>query len=99
MQIDELPPGRPEITTHVVFDTEAGRRKAYESVREELAGGGRAFIVFPLIDESVARVRQSQSLLLQETQSVRLWTVGLIEEEPPKCSVKDCQSTATRYIV
>jgi ATP-dependent DNA helicase RecG len=48
--IDELPPGRLPIATEVV----AGRQRAavYRRLREELAAGGRAYIVFPRIEES-----------------------------------------------
>ncbi|HRC85145.1 MAG TPA: ATP-dependent DNA helicase RecG [Thermoanaerobaculia bacterium] len=48
--LDELPPGRRPIATEVL---PAGSRKAvYARLRRELEGGARAYVVFPLIEES-----------------------------------------------
>ncbi|XP_024516981.1 ATP-dependent DNA helicase homolog RECG, chloroplastic isoform X2 [Selaginella moellendorffii] len=51
-QINEIPPGRQPVDTYVLPDDEGGRRRAYELVRAELENGGRAFFVYPLINES-----------------------------------------------
>jgi len=48
-----LPAGRQPIHTHVA-STEAERARAYERIREELAGGRQAFVVCPLVEESEA---------------------------------------------
>lgn len=48
--IDELPPGRPRVTT--VIRDDAARDKLYRFVRDEVASGGRGYWVFPLIEES-----------------------------------------------
>ncbi|HEX5758909.1 MAG TPA: ATP-dependent DNA helicase RecG, partial [Thermoanaerobaculia bacterium] len=46
--LDELPPGRTPIATEVV---PAGRRRdVYRRLREELAAGGSAYVVFPQIE-------------------------------------------------
>ncbi|MCI6113524.1 MAG: ATP-dependent DNA helicase RecG, partial [Rikenellaceae bacterium] len=48
--IDELPPGRkPVVTLH---GTEAKRLGLYRFIKEEIAAGRQAFIVYPLIFES-----------------------------------------------
>ncbi len=48
--LDELPPGRRPVATEVV---PRGRRAAvYRRLRAELDAGGRAYLVFPLIEES-----------------------------------------------
>jgi len=48
--IDELPPGRLPVVTEVL---PAKRRAAvYDQVAEELARGGQAFVVFPVIEDS-----------------------------------------------
>jgi len=48
--LDELPPGRTPVATELF---PARRRHAvYQRVREELAAGGRVFVVVPLIEES-----------------------------------------------
>jgi len=49
--IDELPKGRkPIITTFISGSTM--RKEAYNLIRKEIKKGNRAYIVFPLIDES-----------------------------------------------
>ncbi len=48
--IDEMPPGRTPVTTKVV--TENRRRETWERVGKELAEGGRAYIILPLVEES-----------------------------------------------
>ncbi|HYG62961.1 MAG TPA: ATP-dependent DNA helicase RecG [Thermoanaerobaculia bacterium] len=48
--LDEMPPGRPPVETRVV--PAARRRQVYKVLREDLMEGGRAYVVFPLIEES-----------------------------------------------
>ncbi len=48
--LDELPPGRQKIETRVVPQQNASR--VYEFVRDEIASGGRAYIVCSLIEDS-----------------------------------------------
>jgi ATP-dependent DNA helicase RecG len=48
--IDELPPGRTRVATEVLPATARG--EVYARVAAELAAGGRAYVVFPLIEES-----------------------------------------------
>ena len=48
--IDELPPGRTPVETIVV--PEGRRPESWERVRKELAAGGRAYVVLPLVEES-----------------------------------------------
>jgi ATP-dependent DNA helicase RecG len=49
--LDELPPGRTPIATHVVAE-ERLRERAYERIREEVAKGHQAYVVCALKDES-----------------------------------------------
>jgi ATP-dependent DNA helicase RecG len=49
--LDELPPGRTPIATHVVADATL-RERAYQRVREEVAAGHQAYVVCALKDES-----------------------------------------------
>lgn len=51
-QINELPPGRIPVKTYAMIGNEEGLYSAFEMVRKELGGGGRVFIVYPIIDES-----------------------------------------------
>ena len=48
--IDELPPGRQKIATHLLDPDE--RRLAYEKIRREVAKGGQAFVICPLVEDS-----------------------------------------------
>jgi ATP-dependent DNA helicase RecG len=48
--IDELPPGRQPVETHVLFPSEVER--AYSLVRRQVDLGNQAFIIYPLIEES-----------------------------------------------
>ena len=50
--IDELPPGRSPVRTEI--RTEAARSRLNDFLREEVAEGGRVFVVFPVIEESDA---------------------------------------------
>jgi ATP-dependent DNA helicase RecG len=47
----ELPAGRQPIDTRLVVG-EAGRRRAYEELREQLEAGRQAYVVCPLVEES-----------------------------------------------
>jgi ATP-dependent DNA helicase RecG len=48
--IDQMPPGRRPVRTHLRF--EDARSKVFEFVRKEITEGGRAFVVYPIIDAS-----------------------------------------------
>ena len=48
--IDEMPKGRIPVRTRVLY--ESGRRKMFEEIQKELDGGGRVYIVLPLVEES-----------------------------------------------
>ena len=48
--LDELPPGRQEISTNIYFENR--REKAYGILESQLQQGRQAFVVCPLIEES-----------------------------------------------
>jgi ATP-dependent DNA helicase RecG len=48
--IDELPPGRTPVSTHV--RGEDRREKIYEFIRAQIGGGRQAYVVYPIIEES-----------------------------------------------
>lgn len=48
--MDELPPGRQVIGTHVLLPRE--RERAYQLIRSQVAQGRQAFIIYPLVEES-----------------------------------------------
>ena len=48
--MDEMPPGRQPVSTHVLPPRE--RERAYSLVRSQVEKGRQAFIIYPLIEES-----------------------------------------------
>lgn len=48
--IDEIPPGRQPVETHILYPQE--RERAYTMIRTQLEEGNQAFIVYPLVEES-----------------------------------------------
>jgi len=58
--MDEMPPGRQPIETHVLSPTE--RERAYTLIESQVKSGFQAFIVYPLVEES------EKSELLAATQ-------------------------------
>ena len=48
--LDEMPPGRQPITTRLIKAQE--RERGYAYIRNQLAEGRQAFIIFPLVEES-----------------------------------------------
>jgi ATP-dependent DNA helicase RecG len=50
--LDELPPGRQEVTTQVLTSDSPRRARLYEFIRERVAAGERAYVVCPLVEES-----------------------------------------------
>jgi ATP-dependent DNA helicase RecG len=58
--MDELPPGRQPIPTHILAPQE--RERAYTLVRSQINAGHQAFIIYPLVEES------EKSELLAATQ-------------------------------
>ena len=49
-RLDELPPGREAVATSIA--SEKTRGKVYRFVREQVAAGHQAYIIYPVIDES-----------------------------------------------
>jgi len=58
--MDELPPGRQPIPTHILAPQE--RERAYALIRSQVKEGHQAFIIYPLVEES------EKSELLAATQ-------------------------------
>jgi ATP-dependent DNA helicase RecG len=64
--IDEMPPGRTPVETHLLTDLE--RERAYSFIRHQVAEGRQTFIVYPLVeaenedDESQAAVDEHRRL-------------------------------------
>ncbi|MCI0519844.1 MAG: ATP-dependent DNA helicase RecG [Chloroflexi bacterium] len=48
--MDEMPPGRQAVSTHVLTPLE--RERAYRLIQREVDSGRQAFIIYPLVEES-----------------------------------------------
>ncbi|HEY6837835.1 MAG TPA: ATP-dependent DNA helicase RecG, partial [Geobacteraceae bacterium] len=48
--VDELPPGRTPVETKVYF--ESRRDQVYRTIREEVAHGRQAYVIYPLVEQS-----------------------------------------------
>lgn len=48
--VDELPPGRTPIVTRVVYSSK--ERVVYQFIKDQLAAGRQAYIIYPLVEES-----------------------------------------------
>ncbi|MBU1727485.1 MAG: ATP-dependent DNA helicase RecG [Candidatus Omnitrophica bacterium] len=86
--INEMPKGRLPIKT--LYFNEDEKRKAYAIARMELAKGNQAFIIYPVIDESVAldlagAKRMFQELKSSEFKGFRLGLIhGRLDEKEQK---------------
>lgn len=65
--IDELPKGRKPIKT--LLFTSGQRKKAYSLIREQIALGHQAYIVFPLIEESETLSAKAATKEAEELQN------------------------------
>ncbi|CAH2031676.1 ATP-dependent DNA helicase RecG [Trichlorobacter ammonificans] len=64
--IDELPPGRTPIETRVFF--ESRRSQVYAMVREEVAQGRQAYLIYPLVEESEKSDLKAASQMAEHLQ-------------------------------
>ena len=62
--LDELPPGRTPITTELF--RESRRERVYARVRDEVAAGHQAYIVYPLVEESEKSALRAATTMLHE---------------------------------
>lgn len=57
--IDEMPPGRQAVETHVLYPKE--RERAYSLIRRQVEAGYQAFIIYPLVEETDAKQASGES--------------------------------------
>ncbi len=93
--LDEMPPGRQPIKTHLLRAQE--RERGYAFIRNQLQKGRQAFLIFPLVEESdkieaKAAVAEHQRLQAEVFQDFRL---GLLHGRM-KADEKDAVMTAFR---
>jgi ATP-dependent DNA helicase RecG len=67
--LDEMPPGRKPVRTHVVHEAERGR--AYAAIRREVTKGRQAYVVFPLVESSAKlELRDATTMATELARSV-----------------------------
>jgi ATP-dependent DNA helicase RecG len=73
--IEKPPPGRGNIRTLKV-----GEKEAYDLVKDEIAKGRQAYIVYPLIEESETLTLKAAKIMTQKLQKEVFgkWRVGLL---------------------
>jgi ATP-dependent DNA helicase RecG len=76
--MDEMPPGRQPIDTHVLYPRE--RERAYSLIKSQLEKGYKAFIIYPLVEENedgdeLAAVSESERL---QNEVFPRYKVGLL---------------------
>ena len=64
--IDELPPGRTPIQTRIF--AESRRHQVYGQIREEVAKGRQAYIIYPLVEESEKSELKAAVQMAEELQ-------------------------------
>jgi ATP-dependent DNA helicase RecG len=69
-ELDEMPPGRPEVTTVVVGKDPAALAGVYERVREQAAIGRQTFVVCPLVEDSAKIEAASATAEYERLQGV-----------------------------
>ncbi len=87
--LDELPPGRTAVATKLVGDLNV----AVDAIEATLAGDERAFVVYPLIDESEKLDLQAASAGFQDLKAKFGDDVGLLHGKLPT-SEKDAAMNA-----
>ena len=67
--IDELPAGRQEIETHVLFPLE--RERAYSLIHSQIKSGWQAFIIYPLVEEEEVEVEEESKAAVNEYERLK----------------------------
>ena len=76
--LDEMPPGRQPVDTHIVYPIE--RERVYNLIRSQVSDGHQAFVIYPLVeqgenDENMAAVEEHARL---QKSIFRSLNVGLL---------------------
>ena len=68
--VDELPPGRTPVLTKIY--AESRRHQVYGLIREEVARGRQAYIIYPLVEESEKSELKAAVQMAEHLQTCRL---------------------------
>ncbi len=69
-ELDEMPPGRPEVQTEFVAKSPSALARVYERVREQAAIGRQTFVVCPLVEDSLKIEAASATAEYERLQGV-----------------------------
>lgn len=101
--IQDLPPGRKPIKTHLA--RESNEAKVYDFVRHELAAGRQAYFVYPLIEADERKgIKDAQSMVTRLAQEIfPQYPAALVhsklDEEEKRQTMEDFRSGAIRILV
>jgi ATP-dependent DNA helicase RecG len=92
--MDEMPPGRQKVDTHVLLPLE--RERAYTLIRGQLEQGRQAFIIYPLVgdeenDQTLAAVTEYERLQKEIFPKIK---VGLLHG---RMKTEEKEATMTRF--
>jgi ATP-dependent DNA helicase RecG len=76
--MDEMPPGRPEVSTYIITPQE--RERAYSLIHTQIQQNHQAFIIYPLVEESEksdAKAAVEEHARLQE-EVFQEYNIGLL---------------------
>ncbi|MFC1878724.1 ATP-dependent DNA helicase RecG [Chloroflexota bacterium] len=93
--MDEMPPGRQPVSTHVLMPIE--RERAYTLIQGQIQQGRQAFIIYPLVEESENSQSKAATEEFDRLQKdvFQQYKVGLLHGRM-KASDKDTVMTAFR---
>jgi len=92
--IRELPPGRGDITTYWISDSQ--REKVYNFLREEISKGRQAYVVYPRLEESNSIDIKAAKLMFEELKE-RIFKDLNIELIHGKMESKQKESVMKRF--
>jgi ATP-dependent DNA helicase RecG len=67
--MDEMPPGRQPVDTHVLSPIE--RERAYQLIRSQVASGAQAFVIYPMVEQNedeTENPKEAQGILLSAVE-------------------------------
>src|ERR1700756_2331885 len=100
--LDELPPGRTPIETHMT--TESHLAGVWESLRREVAAGRQGYIVYPVIEESKlelkAAIEEYERLSIQVFPKLKLGLLhGRLSSEEKEAVMQSFRKNDTQILV
>lgn len=77
--MDEMPPGRQPVATHVLSPIE--RERAYSLIRSQVEQGRQAFIIYPLVEENAKELEKAPELTSEIAGKAAVEEHGRLQKE------------------